>query len=275
MSEKGRIYMKENDELANLENEWKSRFDRFTAPEPTREQSMSLIEKIKGTEAEKPVDLRVELETAQKKQSISAQVTNLFLSQWNFHGARSWLLTGIVMLILTITISQNWGGEVAGFTVWIKWTSLIMIAVMGYAFRAQNEGNDIIERLSYTPLIQQMFTRFIIVLVLQLAIVLPLSFIVLGGMGSILYIISSFTPLLFFGVVGFVGIIWLGQKLGAILALVVWFGQVLLGDRLTFTSLFQVPGNDYFLLVNLIVLGVSCLLLSSVTLKNRQLRDVV
>lgn len=154
MSEKGRIRMKENDELANLENEWKTGFDRFTAPEPTREQSMSLIEKIKGTEAEKPVDLRMELETAQNTQSVSAQVANLFLSQWNFHGARSWLLTAIVMLVLTITISQNWGGHVAGFTVWIKWTSLIMIAVMGYAFRAQNEGNDIIERLSYTPLIQ-------------------------------------------------------------------------------------------------------------------------
>lgn len=275
MSEKGRIRMKENDELANLENEWKSRFDRFTAPEPTREQSMSLIEKIKGTEAEKPVDLRMELETAQNTQSVSAQVANLFLSQWNFHGVRSWLLTAIVMLVLTITISQNWGGQVAGFTVWIKWTSLIMIAVMGYAFRTQNEGNDIIERLSYTPLIQQMFTRFIIVLVLQIAITLPLSFIVLGGVSSASFIISSFMPLLFFGVVGFVGTIWLGQKLGAILALVVWFGQVLLEDRLKFTSLFQVPGNDYFMLVNLIVLGISCLLLSSVTLKSRQLRDVV
>lgn len=267
--------MKEKDELANLENEWKSRFDRFTAPEPTREQSMSLIEKIKGTEVEKPVDLRVELETAQTTQSVSEQITNLFLSQWNFQGARSWLFTSIVMLVLTITINQNWGAGAIGFMVWIKWVSLIMIAVMGYAFRTKNEGNDIIERLSYTPIIQQMFTRFMIVLVLQLAIALPLSFIVLGGKGSILYIISSFTPLLFFGVVGFVGIIWLGQKLGAILALVVWFGQVLLEDRLTFTSLFQVPGNDYFLLVNLIVLGISCLLLSSVTLKNRQLRDVV
>lgn len=275
MSEKGRIRMKENDELANLENEWKNRFDRFTAPEPTREQSMSLIEKIKGTEVEKPIDLRMELETAQKMQSVSEQITNLIFSQWNFQGARSWLFTAIVMLVLTITINQNWGAGAVGFTVWIKWVSLIMIAVMGYAFRTKNEGNDIIERLSYTPIIQQMFTRFMIVLVLQLAIALPLSFIVLGRIGSILYIISSFTPLLFFGVVGFVGTIWLGQKLGAILALVVWFGQVLLEDRLKFTSLFQAPGNDYFLFVNLIMVGISCLLLSSVTLKNRQLRDVV
>lgn len=267
--------MKENDELSNLENEWKSRFDRFTAPEPTREQSISLIEKIKETEVEKPVDLRVELDIAQKTQSVSARIANLFLSQWNFQGVRSWLLTAGVMLVLTITISQNWGSGAAGFTTWIKWISLIMIAVMGYAFRAKNEGNDIIERLSYTPLIQQMFTRFIIVLVLQLVIALPLSFIVLGEMSSVLYIISSFTPLLFFGAVGFVGLIWFGQKLGATLALVVWFGQVLLEDKLKFASLFQMPGSDYFLFVNLIVLGVSCLLLSSVILKTRQLRNVI
>ena len=267
--------MKENDELSNLESEWKSRFNRFTAPEPTREQSMSLIEKIKGAEVEKPVDIRAELENMQETQSFSAQVANLFQSQLNFHGMRSWLLTAIVMLVLTITIGQNWGSEAAGFTVWIKWTSLIMIAVTGYAFRAKNEGNEIIEKLSYTPLIQQMFTRFIIVLVLQLAIALPLSFIVLSGMNSALYMISSFTPLLFFGVVGFVGIIWIGQKLGATLALVMWFGQVLLEDRLKFASLFQVPGNEYFLLVNLAVLGISCLLLSSLIFKKHQLRHAL
>lgn len=267
--------MKENDELSNLENEWQSRFDRFTAPEPTREQTISLIEKIKGTEVEKPVDLRMELETAQETQSVAARVANLFLSQWNFQGARSWLLTGIIMLILTLTISGNWGSGTAGFTIWIKWITLIMIAVMGYAFRSKNEGNHIIERLSYTPLIQQMFTRFMIVLVLQLVITFPLSFIVLGEMNSALYVMSSFIPIIFFGVVGFVGTIWHGQKLGATLALVVWFGQVLLGDKLKVASLFQVPGNDYFLLVNLIVLGASGLLLSSIVLKNHRLRNLV
>lgn len=265
--------MKENDELSKLENEWQSRFDRFTVPEPTREQSMLLIEKIKGSEVEKPVDLRAELETAQERQTISAQMTNLFLSQWNFHGVRSWLFTGIVMLILTITISQNWGSGETGFTIWIKWTSLIMIAVISYAFRAKNEGNDIIEKLSYTPLVLQMFTRFLIVLVFQLVIAWPLSFIVFGGGSSLFYMISSFTPLLFFGVVGFVGTLWLGQKLGPTFALVVWFGQVLLEDRLNFASLFQMPGDDDFLLMNLVVLGISCLLLSSVMLKNRQLRN--
>ena len=103
---------------------------------------------------------------------------------------------------------------------------------MGYAFRSKNEGNDIIEKLSYYPLIQQIFMRFMIVMALQLAITLPLSFFVLGRANSIYYLLGSFTPILFFGVVGFVSIIWFGQKIGFALAVAIWFGQLLLEKQL-------------------------------------------
>lgn len=266
--------MSEDKELLRLENEWKNRFDRFSAPEPSREKTLDLLQKIKGIEEAKPVDLRVKLESQQETQSMSARVVNLFLSQWNFHGARSWLLTGIIMLILTLTISQNIDNEVAGFTTWIKWITLIMIAVMGYAFRAKNEGNQLIETLSYYPLIVQMFMRFMIVMTLQLAITLPLSFVILGGTNSIYYLLGSFTPVLFFGVIGFVSTIWLGQKIGLLLVLFVWFSQTLFEKQLQSASLFQLPGNEGFLLMNSIVLGISILLLGSVILKNRQMRDL-
>ena len=270
MSRKGRASMNEDHELSRLEKEWKNSFDRFTAPEPSREQTLNLIQKIKETGENKPVDMRATLEAQQETQSFSSKVASLFLSQWNFHGARSWLLTGIVLLILTITISQNGGDAATDFLTWIKWITLIIIAGMGYAFRSKNEGNEIIETLSYYPLVQQMFTRFMIVMAIQLAITLPLSFIILGSVSSVLYLLSSFTPILFFGVVGFVATMWLGQKIGILLALFVWFAQVLLEKQLKFAALFQLPGNDYFVLTNIVVIGISVLLLFSVPLKNRQ-----
>ena len=49
-------------------------------------------------------------------------------------------------------------------------------------FAQKMKGMNIIETLSYYPLVQQMFTRFMIVMALQLAITLPLSFIILGRM---------------------------------------------------------------------------------------------
>lgn len=265
--------MSEDNELSRLENEWAHRFDRFTAPEPTREQTLDLIRKIKKVEEVKPVDLRADLEMQQEAQSPSSRVMNLFLSQWNFHGARSWLLTAIVMLVLTITISQNGSAEGVDFITWIKWISLIIIASMSYAFRSKNEGSQLIETLSYTPIIQQMFTRFIIVMVLQVAIALPLSFIVIGGTNSISYVLASITPILFFGVIGFVSTVWLGQKIGIVLTLLVWFSQVLVEKQLTSFTLFQLPGNESFLLVNMVGVGVSFLLLSSIVLKNQRMRD--
>ena len=270
MSRKGRALMNEDHELSRLEKEWKSSFERFTAPDPSREQTLNLIQKIKEADESKPADMRATLEAQQETQSISSRVASLFLSQWNFHGGRSWLLTGIVLLVLTITINQNGGDAGADFLMWIKWITLIIIAGMGYAFRSKNEGNEIIETLSYYPLVQQMFTRFMIVMAIQFAITLPLSFIILGNVNSVFYLLSSFTPILFFGVVGFVATMWLGQKIGILIALFVWFVQVLLEKQLTFAGLFQLPGNEYFLLTNIVVIGISILLLCSVPLKSYQ-----
>lgn len=266
--------MSEDHELSRLENEWKDRFDRFTSPEPTRDQTFSLIEKIKRMDEIKPVDYRAELEYNQAAQSMRSKLASLLISQWNFQGMRSWLMTGVVMLILTIVISVNVDNEMIGFMAWIKWITLILIAVMGNAFRSKNEGNDIIEKLSYYSFIQQMFTRFIIVMGLQLLITLPLSFFILGKASSLLYLTGSFVPIFFFGVVGFISAMWFGNKAGVLITLFIWLSQMLVDQQLKFASIFQLPSNEHFLLVNVIVMGVSILLLSSMLLKGDMKRNL-
>lgn len=256
--------MDENQELTKLEKEWKTHFDRFTAPEPTREMTLDLIQKIKNMEQEQsPVDLRIELETAQNSLSTRSKIVNLFLSQWNFYGTTSWLMTGLLMIAITFTISENSGDAITGFTSWIKWITFIVIGMIGYSFRPKNEGNEIIETLSYYSMIQQIFTRFMIVMGFQLVLMLPLSLLIIGKESTTLYVVSSLIPVFFFGVIGFVAIFWLGQKIGLSIALFIWFSQVLVKKRL----LFQAPGDEYFLSVNVILLGVSILLLGSVLLK--------
>ncbi|MBW7474784.1 hypothetical protein K0T92_08500 [Paenibacillus oenotherae] len=260
--------MNEDQELSRLEKDWKQRFDRYTSPEPTIEKTFQLLAAIKETDAMRPADLRAELEAVQARQSAASKLANLFLSQWNFYGMRSWLLTGIVMLLLTVMISVSAQNEITGLLAWMKWISLVMIAIMGYAFRATNQGNDIIEQLSYHSLIQQMFARFIIIMALQLVMTLPLSFFIVGGESSLLYIFGSFVPIFFFGVVGFSSAMWLGPKIGVILTLFIWFSQMLLDGGYQAASLFQLPGNEQFLWMNGGLLGISCLLLGSVLYKN-------
>lgn len=253
-------------ELDMLEKEWKTRFDRFTAPEPTRENTLDLIQRIKNTDQNQgPVDLRLELEAAQSSLSIKSKMMNLFLSQWNFYGTRSWLLTGLAMAVVTFAVSENAADPLTGFLSWIKWITLLVIAVIAYSFRPRNEGNEIIETLSYYPIIQQMFTRFMIVMGFQLVLTLPLSFIVLGKDTTVAYLVGSFIPIFFFGVLGFVTTLWLGQRLGLSLTLVIWFSQVFVKKN----TLFQAPSNDYFLILNLSILGLSILLLSTILLKYR------
>lgn len=260
--------MTEEQELARLEEEWKDRFERFTAPEPTREDTFRLIEKIKAAdEVAKPIDLRAQLEIAQSSLSWKDKWLNLFLSQWTFHGMKSWLLTGGIMLILSLTISQNMADEMTGFAAWIKWVTLIMIAVIGYAFRPKDEGNHAIETLSYYPLIQQMFARFMIVMVMQCVIAFPLVFVITGKAGILTYMLKVFTPLFFFGVVGFVSTVWLGSKLGLLLTIMIWFVQIFF-DKMSF-SLFTQSN----LLVHVLIVGFSILLLGTVRLRYRPMRD--
>ncbi|MCR2823838.1 hypothetical protein [Lederbergia panacisoli] len=258
--------MSENQELSKTEKEWKTHFERFTAPEPTREMTLDLIQRIKNIEEnESPVDLRLELEMTQHSLSTKSKIVNMFLSQWNFYGMTSWLLTGLLMIAITFTISENYGDAITGFASWIKWITLLVIAAIGYSFRSKNEGNEIIETLSYYPMIQQIFTRFMIVMGFQLVLALPLCFVVVGKESTILYLVSSFIPVFFFGVIGFAAIFWLGQKIGLSIALVIWFSQVLLKKKL----LFLAPSDDYFLVVNGIILSISILILSSVLFKRR------
>lgn len=226
--------MNEDQELTRLEKEWKTRFDRYTSPEPTREQSFQLLARIREREVTELIDPRSQLEAIQADQSTSSKVVNLFLSQWNMQGTRSWLLSGIVMLLLTVIIHVSVDNEMTGLLVWMKWMSLLMVVVMWYAFRSRNKGNDIIEMLSYYPLLHQMFARFVIIITFQVAIALPLSFFILGQESSVLNVLAAFAPLFFFGVVGFISAIWFGSRGGIMIALFIWFSQFLLDQGRAF-----------------------------------------
>ncbi len=70
MRRKGRALMNEDHELSRLEKEWKNSFERFIAPEPSREQTLNLIREIKETDENKPVDMRATLEAQQETQSF-------------------------------------------------------------------------------------------------------------------------------------------------------------------------------------------------------------
>ncbi|GGP10769.1 hypothetical protein [Oceanobacillus neutriphilus] len=262
--------MSENKELYELEKEWKSRMERFTAPEPTREQTFTLLENIRNQAAEEqPQNMRTELEQLQKSRTPFEQMVDLLASQWTFYGMRSWISTAIVMLILTISVYGNDPGE-SSFSIWLKGMSFLMIVLIAYAFRPRNEGNAALEELSYYPLIQQMFARFVIVMGVQLTLALPLSFFLLGSASTAAYFFGTFTPLFFFGTVGFVSTFWLGGRAGTIITAFLWFVQMLLDSQVQALSLFRLPESDWFVSANVLLMLISILLLGSIILKREK-----
>lgn len=262
--------MSENKELHELEQEWRSRMERFTAPEPTREQTFTLLDNIRNQAAEeRPQDIRVDLEQLQQSRTPLEQIFDLLASQWTFYGMRSWILTAIVMLVLTLSVYGNDPGE-SGFSIWLKGMSFLMIVLIAYAFRPRNEGNATLEELSYYPLIQQMFARFVIVMGVQLILALPLIFFFLGSASTMTYIFGTFTPLFFFGTVGFASTFWLGGRVGTIITSFLWFVQMLLDGQVQSLSLFRLPESDWFVLANVLLMFISILLLGSIALKREK-----
>lgn len=262
--------MSEDKELHELEKKWASRMERFTAPEPTREQTFMLLDNIRSQAAEEqPQDMRAELEQLQKSRTRIEQMFDLLASQWTFYGMRSWILTAMVMLILTISVYGNDPGE-SGFSLWLKGMSFLMIILIAYAFRPRNQGNATLEELSYYPLIQQMFARFVIVMGVQLILALPLTFFLLGSASTMAYIFGTFTPLFFFGTVGFASTFWLGGRAGTIITAFLWFMQILLDGQVKSFSLFRLPESDWFILANVFLILLSILLLGSIVLKREK-----
>lgn len=266
--------MSEDQELSRLEQKWKSRFDRYTSPEPAAEQTLRLIEGIKRSAEGKPADLRAELEAAQSAESALSRLAGLFLSQWNLYGLKSWLPTGLVMLAVTVAVTAGAQNEMDGIHAWMKWISLAAVAAMGLAFRPANDGNDVLEKLSCYPLIQQMFARYVIVTVLQVVLSLFLSLLILGDEVSIPYLLGSFVPVIFFGAVGFTSAMWFGPKAGVLMTLLVWFGQLLLDQRHHALSVFRLPWSGQWWGVTAGIAALCCLMLGSVMLRFRLKRDL-
>ncbi|MBE1556115.1 hypothetical protein [Sporosarcina limicola] len=264
--------MNEDQRLTRLEKEWQNRFDCFTTPQPSTRQSFDLLNKIKEDHAVKPLDMREELENQQQIQSARSRFFHLFLSQWNYYGSHSWLYTGILMLFLSLTIGGNTENVINAYIEWVRWGTLVVIFGIAYAFRTKDEGNCIIETLSYYPLHYQLFARFIIVMGVQVLITIPLSFYVFASVSAIMLLFSSLLVMFFFGVVGFISTFWFGQNIGLIITLTVWLLQLLGKGKGGIFYLFQVPTSHTFVYMHGMVFILSLLLASSALLKVRMRR---
>src|SRR5690625_404640 len=115
-----------------------------------------------------------------------------------------------------------------------------------------------------------MLARFVIVMGVQLILALPLIFFLLGSASTMVYIFGTFTPLFFYGAVGFVSTFWLGGRAGTIFTSFLWFMQILLDGQEKSFSLFRLPESDWFMLANVLLMFISIVLLGSIVIKREK-----
>lgn len=213
--------------------------------------------------------MKTEIEQMQQSRTKSQQMKDLLISQWTFQGGITWLITAVLLIILTTTIQTNYDIQV-GFVVWIKWVSFFLIALIAYMFRPRDEGTAILEGLSYYPFIQQMFARFLIIMGMQGIIILPFTFYITGTADIMTYLAATYVPLLFFGVTGFTSTIWLGGKLGSIATATLWTIFIFIDQQIEHMSIFRIAEHETILFSIGTIIGMSGLLLGTYRLKSKK-----
>jgi hypothetical protein len=248
------------EQLEQLEARWSARMERFTAPVPSTESILRLLERVKAEQVpvQKPADLRAELEAVQMRQSPLQTLFQLVSAQWNFYGSRSWLMTALLMVAASFggTAYVPTGEPLLALMEWVKWMTLLIIVFVGWAFRSKNEGMRLLERLGAYSLVQQLSARFVLVIGFQMILAGVLSLFVRGAsLGG--FWLSWSIPMLFFGVALLALSTWANAKVAVGVSLGLWSLQFFAHQQLGAFDLFALPGMEHFAMSRWVTAGLT------------------
>lgn len=206
----------ELDELESIEKRMEPRLSSLTVPVPSRENTFRLIEFVKKNGDGEIVQEKEELDLFQQTSSKEKQYSRLLgliRSQWNVYGFRSWLTTGGSIVATGYIASTYHTEKYNDLFLWTLGLSLIILGTIVYAFRPRDQGTMILEQLGKYSLLEQTFTRLILVMLFQIIVAVPLSFIFIdqGAQNSLSgFIVGWSIPVISVALICFVFIQWFG-----------------------------------------------------------------
>lgn len=206
----------ELDELKSIEKRMEPRLSSLTAPVPSREDTLQLIEFVKKNGDGEKVQEKEEIDLFQRTSSHEKQYSRLFgliRSQWNAYGFRSWLTTGGSIVATGYIASTYHTEKYNDLFLWTLGLTLIILGTIVYAFRPRDQGTMILEQLGKYSLLEQTLTRLILVMLFQIVAAIPLSFIFIdqGAQNSLIgFIVGWSIPVISVALICFVFIQWFG-----------------------------------------------------------------
>ncbi|WP_422656700.1 hypothetical protein ACK8P5_13000 [Paenibacillus sp. EC2-1] len=206
----------ELDELESIEKRMEPRLSSLTVPVPSREDTFQLIEFVKkngaGDVVQEPEELDLFQQTSSNEKQCS-RLLGLIRSQWNAYGFRSWLTTGASIVATGYIASTYHTEKYNDLFLWTLGLTLIILGTIVYAFRPRDQGTMILEQLGKYSLLEQTLTRLILVMLFQIVVAVPLSFIFIdqGAQNSLIgFIVGWSIPVISGALISFVFIQWFG-----------------------------------------------------------------
>ncbi|KKO54788.1 hypothetical protein XI25_04705 [Paenibacillus sp. DMB20] len=278
--EEGRV-IDQGGMLESLEEHWRTRLLSVKVPEPSREDSIALIDSVKnlGAQEREVLPFNV-IETLKAEtmfhpqaeypklpdETIGQKFLNLVISQWNVYGTRSWGATGAAIAAAGFIALKAQNDKYNALFIWIIGLTVTVLAAVIYAFRSRDEGTVILQKLGKYSMMEQTMARLVLVTIFQIFAALPLSYILFrqGAEVSLAdFLLGWSVPVISAAVICFVCIQWFGQWGNAIIL----FGTAGLlivspeNARLNFMDMISQPQTESFYAVRGIMLSAAALLM--------------
>lgn len=242
-------------ELEALEKRLEMRLASITVPEPSREDTYQMIEFIKTNGGNEKGQASEDLDLFQfiyPKETLYSRSLGLIRSQWNAYGFRSWMTTGAAIVATGYISSAYHTEEYNDLFLWTLGLTLIILGTIVYAFRPRDKGTMILEQLGKYSMLEQTLTRLILVMIFQMIVATPLSFVFLeqGLQPSLFqFIIGWSIPVISVALICFVLLQWLGAWKAVLMLFVIGFVGFNQNKRSHTVEMITFSGsNDYYLL---------------------------
>lgn len=247
--------------LESLEEHWRTRLLSVKVPEPSRENSIALIDAVKNSGVQER-----EREVLPFDETIGKKFLNLIISQWNVYGTRSWGATGAAIATAGFIALKAQNDKYNALFIWIIGLTVTVLAAVIYAFRPRDEGTVILQKLGKYSMMEQTMARLVLVTIFQILAALPLSYILYhrGVEVSLAdFLLGWSVPVISAAVICFVCVQWFGQWGNAII-LFGMAGLLILSPenvRLNLMNMISHPETESFYTVRGIMLSAAALLM--------------
>lgn len=213
-------------ELHQLERELEPALQSVLVSQPSQRETQALLTSLLSSLEDED---REEADVWQTRRREAPALWPQVKAQAKMHGKSFWIVSALLFTLLTIMMQDAVVTPEATGLITLWFTPLVLLTSLVYSFRTWDAGMRAVESVTVFPPALLLLSRFLVVLLLDLALVLIGSvYILLTAkftslvVHPFMFVIGWMTPLLFFFGVTANVMLYKGVKTGMVTATALW-----------------------------------------------------